>query len=43
MVIDPTDGNCALCNQDYYLDSTTKKCVAVATDKKVTDCVYYDS
>lgn len=41
--INTTDGNCAVCNQDYYLDATTKKCVAVATDKKVTDCVYYDS
>ena len=42
-VINPVDGSCAVCNQDYYLDSTTKKCVAVATDKKVTDCVAYDS
>ena len=41
--ISSVDGSCAVCNQGYYLDSTTKKCVAVATDKKVTDCVAYDS
>jgi hypothetical protein len=43
MSINSTDGSCSFCNQDYYLDSTTKKCVAVATDKKVTDCTHYDS
>ena len=43
MTINSTDGNCALCNQYYYLDIITKKCITVATDKKVTDCVYYDS
>ena len=36
-------GECLSCKGNYWLNSTTKKCVVVETDKKVTNCVAYTS
>ena len=37
------DGTCASCDAQYYLDSTTSKCVAVPTASLITNCSYYNT
>jgi len=36
-----SSGGCGVCGPNYYLDSATKKCVAVDTAKAVTNCANY--
>ncbi len=35
------NGDCGMCASNYYLDVSTKKCVAVETSKQVANCQYY--
>ena len=35
------EGDCLGCDDGYWLNSTTKKCVVVETEKKVTNCKSY--
>jgi len=35
------NGDCGQCASNYYLDASTKKCVAVETSKQVANCQYY--
>lgn len=37
------NGDCALCNNGYYVDANTKQCLAVATASLVTGCLAYNS
>lgn len=38
-----SNGECGQCAANYYLDVSTKKCVAVETLKQVANCSYYGS
>lgn len=35
------NGECVKCNADYYLDASTKKCVAIQSSRLVTNCLVY--
>ena len=36
-------GECLVCLKNFYLDSTTKKCVGVETEKKIFKCLNYSN
>ena len=36
-------GDCNVCNDGYWLNTTTKKCIVVETEKMVTNCEKYTS
>ena len=36
-----SNGECGQCGANYYLDASTKKCVAVETAKQITNCLWY--
>ena len=38
-----SNGECGQCAANYYIDVSTKKCVAVETLKQVANCSYYGS
>ncbi len=37
------NGNCYVCDKDFYLDGSTKKCVAVPANSLINDCLYYST
>ena len=37
------DGKCGLCNQNYYVDAATGKCVAVPTASLISNCSTYSN